>query len=630
MFRVVRSRMPALWPALFIAAVLLQGCALSPKKEAGTAEGSGNPVTSESGPSDGREAFAIEVVGPKDVKEYLATHLEMQRYRKLDDLAAGEVSRLMVAAEANARELLATLGYTSPTLTFELIETPDAAKAPRTVRITVAPGERARVDKVTIGFEGAIADDPRDEAHRNEVRGAWKLPPGQFFTQGAWDGAKSLGLRTLAAKRYPTASISKSQAAIDADAHSAELGVTYASGPAYRFGPLRVQGAQRYDADAARRIAQLPTGADYDLQKLLDAQQRLASSGYYDSVFLTLDVDNGTPDAAPVIAQVSEAPMQKVVAGVGFTSDNGPRVSLDHVHNSMPILGWRAVSRLSVDRSIKSLSSEWTGLPDNQGWRWFGSGLVKRDADAGSYVEDSARLRYGRNTASGHIDRSLFLQYDYADNEGIDPPPSASSISANWGWTGRYFNDPANPTRGQGLAVELGLGYTLTGEQLPYLRTRWRWLGVFPLGSADTPDGAARRSRVALRGEFGGVFAKDSAQIPTTQLFLTGGDTTVRGYSYQQIGVVTNLNQIAAGRYLGVASVEWQKPIVSDGKLTDWEAVGFVDAGSVANKFGALEAKVGVGVGARWKSPVGPVQADLGYGVDVKKFRLHLRLGFTF
>ena len=28
--------------------------------------------------------------------------------------------------------------------------------------------------------------------------------------------------------------------------------------------------------------------------------------------------------------------------------------------------------------------------------------------------------------------------------------------------------------------------------------------------------------------------------------------------------------------------------------------------------------------------PVGPVQADVAYGVDVKKYRLHLRLGFTF
>ncbi|RZL86613.1 MAG: outer membrane protein assembly factor, partial [Variovorax sp.] len=88
--------------------------------------------------------------------------------------------------------------------------------------------------------------------------------------------------------------------------------------------------------------------------------------------------------------------------------------------------------------------------------------------------------------------------------------------------------------------------------------------------------------------------------------------------------------QTVAGRYLGVASVEWQRPFVYQGRMTDFESTVFVDAGAVADKVGLLKAKVGVGVGARWKSPVGPVQADVAYGVDVRKLRLHLRLGFTF
>ena len=34
--------------------------------------------------------------------------------------------------------------------------------------------------------------------------------------------------------------------------------------------------------------------------------------------------------------------------------------------------------------------------------------------------------------------------------------------------------------------------------------------------------------------------------------------------------------------------------------------------------------------GVRWRSPVGPLQADLAYGVKTKEVRLHLRLGFSF
>jgi translocation and assembly module TamA len=112
--------------------------------------------------------------------------------------------------------------------------------------------------------------------------------------------------------------------------------------------------------------------------------------------------------------------------------------------------------------------------------------------------------------------------------------------------------------------------------------------------------------------------------------FLTGGDTTVRGYGYRSIGAVKPDGQVIAGRYLGVASIEWQRPFVYQGQLTAWDSTVFVDVGAVADRPADLSAKVGVGVGARWASPIGPVQMDLAYGIQVHSFRFHLRLGFTF
>ena len=158
-------------------------------------------------------------------------------------------------------------------------------------------------------------------------------------------------------------------------------------------------------------------------------------------------------------------------------------------------------------------------------------------------------------------------------------------------------------------------------------------MNVIPLGRVPDGDTAAvaRQSRIALRAELGAITAKEAAQIPSTLRFLTGGDTTVRGYAYQQIGTVDASGATVAGRYLAVASAEWQKPIVWNGQLTAFESAVFVDAGNVADKARELsKPKVGVGAGLRWRSPVGPLQADLAYGVDVKKFRLHLRLGVTF
>ncbi len=621
---------PALWPALLLWSVLaLPGCSLLPPSLGGP----GDKAPDVAGvPDDAPLAFTLDVQAPQDIDEYLTKNLELQRFRRFPGLEARELSRLLGAADDNARELLATLGYFSPTLTLEMQETPDAP-APRAIVLTVEPGPQTSVSEVKIDVTGPdtgpSAASAEGAPQRERVKNQWPLAPGQPFTQSGWDDAKSQGLRTLRARRYPTARIANSRAEVDADTHEAKLSVDYDSGPAYRFGPLRVEGSERYDPDGARRLARLPEGAVYSEARMLDAQQRLASSGYYDAVFLTLDTEGTDPKAAPVTAQVREAKLQKWVFGVGVSTDSGPRLGIDHIYNRLPGLGWRAVSKLQLDNKNKLLSTDWTALPGEDGWRWFSGAQVQRET-TGSYEVNSARLRGGRTKSGERIDRSAFLQYDYANNQGPSAPPSSSALTANYSWTGRYFNSPTNPTRGSGLAWELGAGSTLTPQRDPFVRATARWLHFVPLGKVELEGSRPRDSRLALRAEGGAVLARDGAQIPVTQLFLTGGDTTVRGYGYRKIGARTENDLLFGGRYLAVASVEWQRPMAVRGNVSDWESTVFADAGAVADRVGDLSPQVGVGAGVRWRSPVGPLQADLAYGLKAKSVRLHLRLGFTF
>nr|WP_311222645.1 MULTISPECIES: BamA/TamA family outer membrane protein [unclassified Acidovorax] len=614
---------------LLCGVLALQGCSLLPGSKKADADAEADGAVQTIGDANAPDAFALEVQAPEAIREHLERHMELQRFRKLPDLQAAELSRLLGAADANARGLLGTMGYFSPTLTIEMREVSEPDRPPRTVIVTVEPGPRTRVESANVAFTGDEADAPGFANRRARVQRNWSLQPGQPFTQEGWDSAKSQGLRQLQTSRYPTARIDSSRAEVDADKNEAKLAVTYAPGPAYRFGPLRVSGSERYDPDGARRIARLPEGDDYSETALLDAQQRLASSGYYDAVFLSVDTEGTDPQAAPVIAQVREAPLQKVVFGVGLSTDSGPRLSLDHIHNRMPGLGWRAVSKLSVDRKNNLASTEWTALPEDTGWRWFTGAQVQRET-TGSYEVNSGRVRGGRTKSSDHIDRSYFLQYDVAKSQGEDPPPSSSAISANYAWTGRYFNNNTAPTRGWGVASELGVGTTLTPERDPFVRALVRWQGYVPLGQVDMGEGIRRNSRLALRAEGGAVLAREGANIPVTQLFLTGGDTTVRGYGYRKIGARMDNDTLYGGRYLAVGSAEWQRPIELRGNRTDFESAVFIDAGAVSDKAGDLKPRVGVGAGLRWRSPVGPLQADVAYGVKSQEVRLHLRLGFSF
>ncbi|HSV53746.1 MAG TPA: autotransporter assembly complex family protein [Burkholderiaceae bacterium] len=573
-------------------------------------------------------AFTVQIKAPQAVHDYLQRHLDLQRYREVTDLDKQELARLLTAAERNARELLGTLGYFSPEIRIAPRDTPESTASARDVLITVDPGMPTRIGAVEIAFSGPIASDSAAAAQRAAIQNDWQLRPGQPFTQAAWEDAKAGALRALTARRYPTGELALSRADIDPDTRTANLSLTLASGPAYRFGPLQIDGMKRYDPELVERLARFPSGDEYDQARMLEAQQRLADSGYFDSVFVTLDTQ-GDPQAAPLVVQLREATLQKLVLGVGISTDGGPRLSVEHTHRKLPLLGWRALTKLSLDRATQSASTELTAPPDADNWRWIASGLLQRQ-DSGSFKVTSQRLRGGRSWTTERLDRSYYLQYDRAHTAGDGVAETADAVSANYAWTERHFDSLLFPASGHGLAVELGGGITLGSSREPYGRVLARWLGYRPFGEVRADSGAIRKSRLALRAEGGAVVARDRAQIPDTQLFVTGGDSTVRGYGYRDIGTQLPGDKVTAGRYLAVGSVEWQRPFVHNGRFTDWESTLFIDAGAVADKPRNLRAKVGIGAGARWRSPVGPLQVDLAYGVQEKSLRLHLSVGFTF
>jgi translocation and assembly module TamA len=577
-------------------------------------------------------AFTVDLQAPEPVQAYLLRHLDLLRYRELRDLDDDELERLQIAAERNTRDLLGTLGYFSPQVEVSRVGTARGeAPAGRVVRIVVQPGPPTIVAAAAVSFSGAIASDPDAADQRTDIERRWSLPAGKPYTQEGWEDAKTQALRQLAAHRYPLGRIATSRAEIDPQENSARLGVTLDSGPPYRIGETTVSGLERYDPELVRRIARLKPGTTYDQTSLLEAQQRLQDSGYFNSVVLELD-PSGDPQAAPVVVTVREAVRNRLQLGVGVSTDSGLRLSVEHTNLKLPLIEWRADSKLLLDGDTRSLETELLSQPDDRNWRWSVFGQLKNENAASTKVR-SQQMRAGRLQRGEHIDRNYYLQYDRAATTAEGLNETAQSISANYAWTQRSFDRLPYPSAGYGLGVEVGGGMTLGGQRDPFFRTRLNWLGIWSLDkSSDKQDipKTFRAGRIALRLQAGAVMAKDSANIPSTQLFLAGGDASVRGYSYRSIGSAEANRIVTPGRYLAVASLEWQRPILLDGLPSPWESTVFIDAGAVADKPSQFDAKVGIGAGVRYRSPVGPLQLDLAYGLDKKVLRLHLSVGFTF
>jgi translocation and assembly module TamA len=620
------------------------------------------------------QAFVLEIAAPPAERALLAEHLTLPRYHAVTDLDEAELNQLLALTERESRTLLRTIGEFSPDITLER----DTGAQPLRIVLRVKPGPITRVLAANLNFAGDIAtsEDPSVQAQREGLLRNWSLPPGRRFTQASWDEAKASALRGLQARRYPRARQVDSRADIDPGTAQARLGLTLDSGPRMRLGPIQPSGLVRHTPLMVTRLARLREGDDYDAQALLNAQDRLVASGYFDAAFLHVEPE-ADPAAAPVQATLREAPLQKVVLGLGISTDQGPRATLEHRHLQLPGVGGRLDSRVDLQRRTPSLQSEWLGLPDARGWRRALLLRAERQRD-GELRTNGLRLRAGQLITGEAIDRNAYLQLDQAQVKG--PTLAATgdhrdgrAVTANYAWTTRRFDQLPDARRGFGLALELGLGITLLGPRQPFERTYLRGLWLHPLGNEDTatqvassdaasagagagplsaragqggvedPDrevgkdsagpgrlGAFAGWRLQLRAEAGAVFAPAQARVPATVLFRTGGDTTVRGYSLREIGVRQDDGSVAAGHTLAVASVEWLRPLRSGGRSSLWEQAFFIDTGAVADRAAKLRLSTGVGTGLRYASPVGPLRADLAWAVQPRRLRLHLSVGVVF
>ncbi len=260
----------------------------------------GSKAHADANPKDPAAApvsFKVDVVSKnKKVAKYLERYLDIQRFSDFPDLQASELRRLLGETESNARDLLAALGYFSPELDLKAGE-PSGEHGTRRIVIDVDPGKQTKIASHEIHFADPMGSDARAARQRSEIQRDWLLKDGDPFTQEEWDAAKTAGLRTLQRERYPTARLADSVAHRQCRHQRGQPAgeIRRRSGLPLRCAEARGRAALR-TSDGIRNIARIPTGEVYKEEDLLDAQQRLISSGYFDSAFLLLDASEQNPD----------------------------------------------------------------------------------------------------------------------------------------------------------------------------------------------------------------------------------------------------------------------------------------------------------------------------------------------
>jgi translocation and assembly module TamA len=554
--------------------------------------------------------YTVSVEAPAALATLLNDHLELISARNDADLDDFQLQAIIKETPSAAQALLETEGYFSARIHVE-------EQGAQHYVLKVEAGEPVIIDDVTLQLNGPIREQADYQQRLAAVLEAWALPMGAPYRQDDWSSSKRAILRLLTIDRFPLARIVKSQADIDPQTHRGQLLVQVDSGPLIRFGPTHISGNQRYPLNVATGLADFRQGDPYQQKKLLDYQSALEQSPHYSGVVVSADMARIEQDQVPVEVTLTEFPKQKLELGLTYDSEDGPGTRIGYDYYNLFGKGWTGSALLDWKNSDRNLSFG-LGFPRQANGYSHSitssfkqtdiQGVKTTTVDAGAWrirSHDKINARFGVE----------FIQEK--ETIGNTPSNNTRALLGAFGWTRRDVDDPLRPRSGTLLDVSLSstLGSLLSTTSFVrgYVRGVSYWSPWPKYGTLLT------------RLELGQVWAKDSDEVPSSQLFRAGGSNSVRGYDYQSLGLPGPDGAVVGGRVVATATLEYQIPVAKD-----WAIALFHDAGNAAQSWQSFKLEHANGVGLRWLSPVAPLSMDIAKAEKDGKLRWNMSLGLAF
>jgi len=208
-------------------------------------------------------------------------------------------------------------------------------------------------------------------------------------------------------------------------------------------------------------------------------------------------------------------------------------------------------------------------------------------------------------------------------------------------------DDPLEPQKGQFLAADATVAPRAIGSAVGFTKTFLQGFFFRNLGKPNLVFAGGARlglARALLRfvdtidvnGNPQTVAVRD---LPASERFFAGGDTTIRGYALDSVGAPATITPAGfpkGGDAEIVLNAELRVPI--RGPVG---GVVFVDGGNVfarVSDLDLLQLRGSVGLGARYRSPIGPIRVDVGFKLDRRligaslepRYAIHLSIGQAF
>lgn len=391
--------------------------------------------------------------------------------------------------------------------------------------------------------------------------------------------------------------------------------LVFNTGKRFRYGKIQIQ-QKVLDSNVIQQFLQIKEGDYYNTEELIKQQQLLQSSGYYADIKIDALHKQAVNQNVPIDIQLTSKKRNAYRFKVGYGTDTGPRISAELDRRWTGGKGQRLNLSATASTKLSTFSARLTQPKSNPKDDTL-SYLFEWEEDSGSddITSNSLKLgtEYTRKTASDWqqtASLTYLLETTTVDNE----ESSRSQLTLLGLKVEKTKSDnfifPLNGWRLKG-GVRGAINNVLSDQNVLQFEGSGKHIMKFGTG------------RLISRLNLGYTFIGKLDDLPKSLRFFAGGGQSVRGYSYESLGEENDDGTVIGGKNLLVGSIEYEHPIIDK-----WSAAVFADTGNAFNDWESQDLKLGMGFGARWKSPVGPVRIDIGFPQDqLADPRLHLSIG---
>ena len=469
----------------------------------------------------------------------------------------------------------------------------------------------------------------------------FKLKAGQPAEAAAVLAAGSTLLAILQEEGYALARVDPPVATLHPAADTLDIEYKVVTGPRVDIGPIGFTGMKRVNEAYLRRRVTVRTGMLYQPSKIEGARQDLASVGVFSSVQVQAKPVLDAQGRIPLDFAVAERPLHAVTFNVGYSTDLGGSAGVIWSHRDLfgnaeqlnvkaaiTGAGGTADSGIGYDAKVQFLKPDY--YHRDQTLELDVEGLKQNldSYDQTAIIAGPVLTRKLSKQWSASVGLTATQEQIVQEGMTRDYTLLAVPVGARYDGTGvaNPLDDALHGVRGSATVTPTE-SFTSPGATFVILQA-----------SASTYLDLARfgwtrpgKTVIALRGLVGSAQGASEFQLPPDQRFYAGGSATVRGYKYQSVGPLFADSNPAGGTAIDAATIELRQRV--------WGPVGavlFVDAAQVSTKSAPFGGRLeeGVGVGARYYTPIGPVRVDIAVPATRQpggdSFELYLGLGQAF